>query len=90
MRRRAVGLVLIALGAFALTAALVTRLVLVDSLVRLPLDQTTDVPPYGTIPVAVARACELTYYCEFRDIHAKTAGYRLIAEMISMTLPRRS
>ena len=55
----------------------------------IPLDQTVDVPPYGTIPVAVARVCELTYYCELRDIHARTAGYRLIAEMVSMTLPRR-
>jgi hypothetical protein len=48
MRRRALGLALIALGAFALTAALVVRLVLVDSMVRLPLDQTTDAAASGT------------------------------------------
>ena len=54
-----------------------------------PLEQTTDLPPYGTVPVAVARVCELTYYCAFRDIHARTEGYELIAEMVSTTLPRR-
>ena len=54
-----------------------------------PLDQTVDLPPYGTIPIAVARVCELTYYCEFRDIHARTEGYTLIAEMVAMTLPRK-
>jgi lysophospholipase L1-like esterase len=54
-----------------------------------PLDQTTTLAPYGTIPVAVAKVCELTYYCEYRDIHAKTAGYRVIAEMVAETLPRR-
>jgi hypothetical protein len=41
------------------------------------------------IPVPVARACELSFYCEFRDIHARTAGYTLIAELIVKTLPRR-
>ena len=55
-----------------------------------PLDQTTDrLRGYGTIPVAVAKVCELTYYCEFRDIHARTSGYRLIARLIVKTLPRR-
>lgn len=53
------------------------------------LDETTTLEPYGTIPVPVARVCELTYYCEFQDIHARTEGYRVIAELIAQTLPRR-
>jgi lysophospholipase L1-like esterase len=54
-----------------------------------PLEETTTLAPYGVIPVPVAKACEYSYYCEFRDIHARTAGYRLIAELIVATLPRR-
>jgi lysophospholipase L1-like esterase len=54
------------------------------------LDETTDrLAAYGTIPVPVAKVCEYTYYCEYRDIHARTNGYRLIAELIVGTLPRR-
>jgi lysophospholipase L1-like esterase len=53
-------------------------------------EETTDrLRAYGTIPLPVAKVCELTYYCEFRDIHARTEGYRLIAELIVKTLPRR-
>ena len=52
-----------------------------------PLEQTTTLAPYGTIPVAVAKVCELTYYCQFRDIHARTSGYRIIAQLIAKTLP---
>jgi lysophospholipase L1-like esterase len=55
-----------------------------------PLEQTTDLAPYGTIPVAVADVCRLTYYCEFRDIHPKTPGYTIIADLVAKTLPRRS
>jgi lysophospholipase L1-like esterase len=54
-----------------------------------PLDQTTTDPVYGTIPVAVAKACELSYYCEFRDIHARTSGYKIIADLVVGTLPKR-
>jgi lysophospholipase L1-like esterase len=53
------------------------------------LDQTTTIAAYGAIPVPVAKVCELTYYCEFRDIHARTSGYRLIAKLIVKQLPRR-
>jgi lysophospholipase L1-like esterase len=54
------------------------------------LEQTTDrLAAYGTIPLPVAKVCEYTYYCEYRDIHARTNGYRLIAELIVKTLPRR-
>jgi lysophospholipase L1-like esterase len=54
-----------------------------------PLDRTVELAPYGTVPVAVARVCELTYYCRYRDIHATTEGYRLIAGLVAKTLPRR-
>jgi lysophospholipase L1-like esterase len=54
-----------------------------------PLDQTVADPTYGTIPVAVARVCELTYYCTYRDIHMTTPGYRIIAELVAGSLPRR-
>ncbi|HEU4656886.1 MAG TPA: SGNH/GDSL hydrolase family protein [Capillimicrobium sp.] len=53
------------------------------------LDETTTLAPYGTIPKPVAEVCRLTYYCEFRDIHARTSGYRVIAKLVTQTLPRR-
>jgi lysophospholipase L1-like esterase len=56
----------------------------------IPFNRTTTLLPYGTVPVAVARVCELTYYCAFRDIHPRTDGYRLIARLVARTLPRRS
>lgn len=55
-----------------------------------PFDQTMTLAPYGVVPVAVARVCELTYYCGFRDIHMTTPGYRVIAELVAKTLPRRA
>ena len=54
-----------------------------------PLEQTTTLAPYGEVPIAVAEVCKLTYYCAYRDIHANTAGYGLIAKLIAATLPRR-
>jgi lysophospholipase L1-like esterase len=54
-----------------------------------PLDQTTATPDYGTVPVAVAQVCDLTYFCQFQDIHSKTPGYGVIAQLIADTLPRR-
>lgn len=54
-----------------------------------PLEQTTNTPEYGTIPVAVAEVCRLSFYCSVRDIHATTEGYRIIAELVAKTLPRR-
>lgn len=53
------------------------------------LTRTTNLPPYGTIPVPAAKICSLTYYCEFQDIHPRTPGYAIIAELITATLPRR-
>ncbi len=55
-----------------------------------PLTQTTTLAPYGTIPVAVAKVCRLTYFCQFRDIHSRTSGYKIIAQQIAKTLPRKS
>jgi lysophospholipase L1-like esterase len=54
----------------------------------IPLTRTTKLKPYGVIPVAVARVCTLTYYCEAGDIHANTTGYGVIADLIVATLPR--
>jgi lysophospholipase L1-like esterase len=54
-----------------------------------PLDETIEFPPYGSVPVAVARVCELSFYCQYRDIHARTEGYRIIADLVAKTLPRR-
>src|SRR5215212_2030954 len=45
-------------------------------------DETATIAAYGTIPLPVAKACEYSYYCEFRDIHARTSGYRVIAQLI--------
>jgi lysophospholipase L1-like esterase len=55
----------------------------------IPFDQVTTLFPYGTVPVAVARVCELTYFCAYRDIHARTDGYRLIANLVARQLRRR-
>jgi lysophospholipase L1-like esterase len=55
----------------------------------IPLDVVTTLRPYGTVPVAVARVCELTYYCAHGDIHARTDGYALIARLVAAQLPRR-
>ena len=54
------------------------------------LEELVALPGSGElVPEPVARVCELTYYCEFRDIHARTKGYRLIAKLVANTLPRR-
>ena len=55
-----------------------------------PLTQLTDLAPYGAIPQAVADVCNLTFYCQFGDIHARTSGYKIIAELIAKALPKRS
>jgi lysophospholipase L1-like esterase len=53
------------------------------------LDELVPLPSRELVPRPVARVCALTYYCEFRDIHARTNGYRLIARLVANTLPRR-
>jgi lysophospholipase L1-like esterase len=52
-----------------------------------PFTQTTTLAPYGTIPIAVAKTCELTYYCQFQNIHPRTIGYTAIADLIRESLP---
>jgi hypothetical protein len=47
-----------------------------------PLTETTTLAPYGTIPVAVARVCELTYYCTSGTIHPDMSGYALIGDLV--------
>jgi lysophospholipase L1-like esterase len=54
-----------------------------------PLEETTTVEPYGTIPIPVAEICRISYYCQYRDIHLRTVGYKTIAQLIAGTLPRR-
>lgn len=48
-----------------------------------PLTTTTKLAPYGTIPVAVAKVCTLTWFCAKGDIHPKPAGYTLIAKLVA-------
>lgn len=55
-----------------------------------PLDQTTDVPGIGTIPIAVAKICDLTWYCKWQDIHARASGYKIIADLVARTLPKKA
>jgi lysophospholipase L1-like esterase len=52
-----------------------------------PFTQTTTLAPYGTIPVAVAKTCQLTWYCQFQNIHPRTVGYTFIANLIQKALP---
>jgi lysophospholipase L1-like esterase len=47
-----------------------------------PLTELTDLPPYGSIPVPVAKVCELTHFCEQQDIHPNDAGYKVIADLV--------
>jgi lysophospholipase L1-like esterase len=52
-----------------------------------PFTQTTTLAPYGTIPQSVAKTCQLTFYCQFQDIHPRTNGYQLIADLIKKAIP---
>ncbi|HEV7192520.1 MAG TPA: GDSL-type esterase/lipase family protein [Jatrophihabitantaceae bacterium] len=53
------------------------------------LSATTTLAPYGTIPVPVAKVCQLTYACQYTDIHPRTNGYAIIAKLVAGTLPSR-
>lgn len=52
-----------------------------------PLTKTITVRPFGRLPVAVAKVCRLTYFCQYEDIHPRTAGYALIARLVVGELP---
>lgn len=54
-----------------------------------PLTDTTTLAPYGTIPVPVAKVCQLTFFCDRHDIHPKTEGYALISGLVVQSLPPR-
>jgi len=56
-----------------------------DTGAYVPLSETVRLAPYGTVPVAVARVCQLTWYCAKGNIHANTAGYRVMASRIFAT-----
>jgi lysophospholipase L1-like esterase len=47
-----------------------------------PLTRTVRYRPYGTIPVAVASVCTLTWFCAQGNIHATTKGYTLIGNLV--------
>jgi len=47
-----------------------------------PLTNTVKSKTYGTIPAAVASVCQLTWFCEKGNIHAKTSGYTLEGALI--------
>jgi lysophospholipase L1-like esterase len=53
------------------------------------LEELVALPSGTVVPKPVAEVCRLTYYCEFRDIHARTSGYALIADLVVESLPRR-
>ena len=48
----------------------------------IPLGKTVRYRPYGTIPVAVANVCSLTWFCAQGNIHATTKGYTLIGGLV--------
>jgi hypothetical protein len=48
-----------------------------------PLTRTTVIAPYGSVPVAVAKVCALTWYCQVGNIHATNAGYRFIGQLVA-------
>ena len=48
----------------------------------IPLTRTTTLKPYGTVPVAVASVCTLSWFCKLGNIHATTQGYLVIGKLI--------
>ncbi|MHB1584137.1 MAG: SGNH/GDSL hydrolase family protein [Acidimicrobiales bacterium] len=47
-----------------------------------PLTKTVRVAHYGVVPEPVATVCALTWFCAQGNIHATTAGYRLIGKLV--------
>jgi lysophospholipase L1-like esterase len=48
----------------------------------IPLTKTVSYRPYGTVPVAVANVCGLTWFCARGNIHATTKGYTVIGRLV--------
>jgi lysophospholipase L1-like esterase len=48
-----------------------------------PLTKTVVIAPYGSVPVAVAKVCTLTWFCQVGNIHATNAGYRFIGQLVA-------
>jgi lysophospholipase L1-like esterase len=59
-----------------------------DTGAYVPRSETVSLAPYGTVPVAVTRVCQLTWYCARGNIHANTAGYRVMSSRILATYER--
>lgn len=53
-----------------------------------PFSRTTELAPYGRIPQAVARICELAWYCQTPDIHLRPAGYAKLAGLFERVIGR--
>jgi lysophospholipase L1-like esterase len=53
-----------------------------------PLTRTKQLSPYGTIPVAVAKVCTLTWFCKEGNIHATTSGYSFIGKLVTARYTR--
>jgi len=59
---------------------------------NIPLDQTTNLDPYGQIPTSVALVCEMSWMCapapEGPNIHPNQAGYAAYASAFLDVLKR--
>jgi len=49
---------------------------------NLPADDMVDSEEFGTIPRRAEQICQLTYYCQLRDVHPTNEGHRRIAELV--------
>jgi lysophospholipase L1-like esterase len=60
----------------------------------IPFDQTTNLEPYGQIPTAVARVCQLSWMCapapQGPNIHPNQDGYAAYASALLTTLKKVS
>ena len=56
----------------------------------IPFTTTTTLPGFGTVPVAVANICTLTWMCAAKpqgpNIHANATGYKKIAKALATEL----
>ncbi|MGJ6126762.1 GDSL-type esterase/lipase family protein [Mycolicibacterium sp. Y3] len=52
----------------------------------LPDSQVSLLPGHGTVPTAVSRVCELTYFCSNKDPHPNRDGHALTARAIESAI----